>query len=178
MKHTPLHQLTDAGPMRTAGRLQRGATDWVLANAHAATALVWDPKRAADELEGALVRVTGLFNGQRIEVDELEYVREGGRGPALRAGPISAAQAMRARADARRTIQRFFAAQRFDEVTTPCWIPEPGTDVHLEPFSAAFAPDPRTSSERTLGYLRTSPEFSMKRLLSDGFEHIWQLGPA
>jgi len=61
MEHTPLHHIKGTGRVHTAGRLRRGAKGWVLANAHAALALVWNPTRPVDQLDDALVRVCLLY---------------------------------------------------------------------------------------------------------------------
>ena len=67
-------------------------------------------------------------------------------------------------------IRRFFADRDFLEVETPALVPSPGLDVHLSAFEA------RDPSGRTVGWLATSPEYQMKRLLCEGAERIFQLG--
>ncbi len=70
---------------------------------------------------------------------------------------------VRARARALAATRAFFAAQGFLEVETPLLVPSPGLEIHLEAVSAGG------------GYLITSPEYQMKRLLAAGFEKIVQI---
>ena len=71
-------------------------------------------------------------------------------------------QVLRLRATAMDAIRRFFADRDFLEVETPALVPSPGLDVHLSAFEA------RDPSGRTVGWLATSPEYQMKRLLCEG----------
>jgi lysyl-tRNA synthetase class 2 len=68
-----------------------------------------------------------------------------------------------ARAAGLAALRRFFAARDFIEVETPVLVPSPGLEIHLD---AVLAGD---------GYLITSPEYQMKRLLAAGFERIYQV---
>lgn len=79
-------------------------------------------------------------------------------------------QVLRLRNDALGAIRRFFQERDFIEVETPTIVPCPGLDVHLSAFEA------RDPSGRTVGWLATSPEYQMKRLLCMGAERIFQLG--
>jgi lysyl-tRNA synthetase class 2 len=67
------------------------------------------------------------------------------------------------------SIRRFFQERDFVEVETPAIVPSPGLDVHLEAFEV------RTPKGRPAGWLATSPEYQMKRLLSAGAKRIFQL---
>jgi elongation factor P--(R)-beta-lysine ligase len=62
-----------------------------------------------------------------------------------------------------RAIRAFFDARGFVEVETPAIVPSPGMDVHLDAFPVGG------------GYLITSPEYQMKRLLAEGHDRIYQL---
>ncbi|NNE18521.1 MAG: EF-P lysine aminoacylase GenX [Myxococcales bacterium] len=66
-------------------------------------------------------------------------------------------------------IRRFFAERDFIEVETPAIVPSPGLDVHLSAFEV------RSSTGERVGWLATSPEYQMKRLLSAGAKRIFQL---
>ena len=66
-------------------------------------------------------------------------------------------------------MREFFAARGLLEVETPQLSAAAATDLHLESL-AARAPRGRLS-----GWLHTSPEFPMKRLLAAGAGDIWQL---
>lgn len=81
-------------------------------------------------------------------------------------------QTLGLRAEALRAIRRFFESRDFVEVETPTIVPSPGLDVHLCAFEVR---DPRGHS---VGWLATSPEYQMKRLLSAGAARIFQLGRA
>jgi lysyl-tRNA synthetase class 2 len=70
---------------------------------------------------------------------------------------------LHARAKALAALRAFFAARDFVEVETPLLVPSPGLEIHLDAVPAAR------------GYLITSPEYQMKRLLAAGFERIYQV---
>jgi lysyl-tRNA synthetase class 2 len=71
--------------------------------------------------------------------------------------------ALQARATALAALRSFFAARDFLEVETPLLVPSPGLEIHLDAIAAGG------------GYLITSPEYQMKRLLAAGFERIYQV---
>lgn len=69
-------------------------------------------------------------------------------------------------------IRAHFAAQDFIEVETPILQRSPGNEAHLHAFATLrIAPD---GSSDTL-YLRTSPEFACKKLLTAGEPRIFEL---
>jgi len=70
---------------------------------------------------------------------------------------------LEARARALATLRAFFAERGFLEVETPLIVPSPGLEIHLDAVAAGD------------GYLITSPEYSMKRLLAGGLEKIFQV---
>jgi lysyl-tRNA synthetase class 2 len=70
---------------------------------------------------------------------------------------------LEARAQALATVRAFFAARGFLEVETPLIVPSPGLEIHLDAVAAGD------------GFLITSPEYSMKRLLAGGLERIFQI---
>jgi elongation factor P--(R)-beta-lysine ligase len=74
---------------------------------------------------------------------------------------------MRARLLAR--VRGFFAARGLLEVETPQLSAAAATDVHLESLVAGPA------GGSLAGWLHTSPEYPMKRLLAAGAGDIWQL---
>ncbi len=79
--------------------------------------------------------------------------------------PSTAAAGLRARAQLLRDVRGFFAARNVLEVETPLLADAGNTDPGIE-------------SERTAdgAYLRTSPEFALKRLLAAGSGDIFELG--
>jgi elongation factor P--(R)-beta-lysine ligase len=68
-----------------------------------------------------------------------------------------------ARARMMAALRAFFAERDFLEVETPLLVPSPGLEVHLTAVAAAD------------GWLITSPEYQMKRLLAAGLERIYQV---
>jgi len=60
-------------------------------------------------------------------------------------------------------IRRFFVEKNYLEVETPQLIPAPPPEIHIDAVTAGE------------GYLHTSPELCMKRLLSAGFPKIFQI---
>ena len=72
------------------------------------------------------------------------------------------------RAKVLREIRSFFDQRDFIEVETPLLIRSPGMEPHLCAFET------QTESGQKL-YLPTSPEYAMKRLLSEGLERIYQI---
>lgn len=63
---------------------------------------------------------------------------------------------------AERMVRDYFDGQNFVEVHTPLRVAAPGTDVYVEPH--------RTQN----GWLITSPEFHLKRLLTGGMPRIYE----
>jgi lysyl-tRNA synthetase class 2 len=63
-----------------------------------------------------------------------------------------------------RAVRAFFECRDFLEVETPAMVPSPGMDLHLDAFAVEGG-----------GYLITSPEYQMKRLLADGHSRIFQI---
>ena len=62
-------------------------------------------------------------------------------------------------------IRRFFLEHGYLEVETPVAVRTPALELHIDACPAGN------------GYLRTSPELHMKRLLCAGYERIFQIGP-
>jgi len=71
---------------------------------------------------------------------------------------------LRARAAILRAVRGWFEAQGFIEVEPNLIVPSPGAETHIDAVTADG------------GYLHTSPEFAMKRLLAAGEEKIFYLG--
>jgi len=66
-------------------------------------------------------------------------------------------------------IRHFFEERDFVEVETPALVPSPGLDAHLAAFEV------RGPKGDSAGWLATSPEYQMKRLLCAGAQRIFQL---
>jgi lysyl-tRNA synthetase class 2 len=73
---------------------------------------------------------------------------------------------LRARARIVDLIRQWFDENGFLEVETPCLCRSPGFETHIDAFEV--------SGGRVPLFLATSPEFFMKRLLSAGFDRIYQ----
>jgi len=67
------------------------------------------------------------------------------------------------RASILQAIRHFFIGHDYLEVETPNLIPAPAPETHIEAISAGD------------GFLQTSPELCMKRLLSAGYKNIFQI---
>lgn len=67
------------------------------------------------------------------------------------------------------SIRQFFAARAVLEVTTPVVVKTPS----LEPSIRNFA----LGTSNAGGYLRTSPESALKRMLAAGFGDVYEIGP-
>lgn len=69
------------------------------------------------------------------------------------------------RADALAAIRAFFRGRGYLEVETPTRVRWPALEDHIDPVASGEA------------WLRTSPELHMKRMLCEGYERIYQIGP-
>jgi len=81
--------------------------------------------------------------------------------------PLLTQQQRRLRADVYRWIRSFFDTRGVLEVQTPVLSGAGNPDPHIESFQL----------ESASAYLRTSPEFPMKRLLAANSGAIYELGP-
>jgi lysyl-tRNA synthetase class 2 len=70
----------------------------------------------------------------------------------------------RVRREVERGVRGFFDRRGFTETRTPVRVPCPGIETHIKPFEVGAG-----------GFLHTSPELAMKRLLVGGLERIYQL---
>ena len=71
-----------------------------------------------------------------------------------------------------RAIRDFFTQEGFLEVDTPQLVMNPGTEPYLEVFETTLKTDRGTN---VAGYLTTSPELQMKKLLAAGMGSIFQI---
>ena len=68
------------------------------------------------------------------------------------------------RARGLRALRSFFDQRAFLEIEAPLLVPSPGLELHLDAFVVEGA-----------GYLITSPEYQLKRLLAGGMERIYSV---
>lgn len=79
------------------------------------------------------------------------------------------------RASAYRRIREFFAERDVLEVETPIFSAGANTEPNIESFSTRFSgPLPDGGSRER--WMRTSPEFALKRLLAEGIGDCYELG--
>lgn len=72
---------------------------------------------------------------------------------------------VRARAVALSAARGWFHGRGYLEVVTPAIVPSPALEEHLFALPAGR------------GYLRTSPEFALKRVIAAGLPRIYEIGP-
>jgi|GEM_PF-4507237 len=63
------------------------------------------------------------------------------------------------------SIRAFFRSEGFDEVETPFVLETPCMELHIDAIPSGD------------GFFRTSPELSQKKLLAQGAEKIFEIGP-
>ena len=69
-------------------------------------------------------------------------------------------------------IRTFFKQKGFLEVSTPIFVELPGMEPYLNPLPYNFR-DEKTKNYD--GYVITSPEYSLKKLLSQGFPKLFEI---
>ena len=88
--------------------------------------------------------------------------------------PSAARDALRLRAWVNRLIREFFHERGVLEVETPVMSMAGNTDPNIASFSLGFSG--RTDGAPRTRWLRTSPEFALKRLLAAGVGDCYELG--
>jgi len=88
--------------------------------------------------------------------------------------PSADFDALRLRARLNAEIRAFFAARAVTEVETPVLSRAGNTDPNIASFSLEFSG--RLDGAPRTRWLRTSPEFALKRLLAAGFGDCYELG--
>lgn len=88
--------------------------------------------------------------------------------------PTASLEALRLRAELNALVRSFFHERGVLEVETPILSAAGNTDPNIESFECAFhGPSAAGAAKR---WLRTSPEFALKRLLAAGIGHCYELG--
>lgn len=72
---------------------------------------------------------------------------------------------IRARAAVLGAMRRWFDAHGYLEATTPVMVSSPAMEEHLHPVAAGTQ------------WLRTSPEFALKRVVATGIGRVYEIGP-
>jgi elongation factor P--(R)-beta-lysine ligase len=88
--------------------------------------------------------------------------------------PAATMDALRLRASLNRLLREFFHARHVLEVETPMMSRAGNTDANIASFSLDFSG--RTDGAPRTRWLRTSPEFPLKRLLAAGVGDCYELG--
>ncbi|MBS0194039.1 MAG: EF-P lysine aminoacylase GenX [Proteobacteria bacterium] len=88
--------------------------------------------------------------------------------------PTASTAALRLRAQLNATIRDFFARRGVLEVETPILSQAGNTDPHIESFRTPFEGHRDAGSRER--WLRTSPEYPLKRLLAAGVGDCYELG--
>jgi len=88
--------------------------------------------------------------------------------------PSAPMDALRLRADFNRMARAFFHARGVLEVETPMMSMAGNTDPNIASFALEFSG--RTDGAPRTRWLRTSPEFPLKRLLAAGVGDCYELG--
>lgn len=70
-------------------------------------------------------------------------------------------------------MRKWFEREGFVEVDAPIIVSEPGQEPNIEPMTLAVHNE---KGQAFTGYLHTSPEYAMKKMLAAGFDKIFYLG--
>lgn len=116
---------------------------------------------------GELVIVEGRYDDTALSdavlITRIHAPEPRGDGDFARFAWHGVARHLAARGRALRAVRGFFEREGFLEVETPFRVPAPGVDLHLDAHAADG------------GFLITSPELHMKRLLVAGLPRIFQV---
>jgi lysyl-tRNA synthetase class 2 len=118
-----------------------------------------------DLVAGSIVEVTGKWQGNVFICNAVRTLTPSGSKSTT---PASRRRIHELRANVLREIRSYFDRHDFIEVETPLLVRSPGLEPHLRAFET------ETEAGQKL-YLPTSPEYAMKRLLSEGLERIYQI---
>lgn len=70
-------------------------------------------------------------------------------------------------------IREFFWQENFTEIEGPLLVRLPGQEPNLSPISVKIKNE---QSQKFVGYLHTSPEYTMKKMMAVGWNNIFYLG--
>lgn len=86
---------------------------------------------------------------------------------------ITNKQKLELRFEILKLIRTWFDRQGFTEVDAPIIVKSPGQEPNIEPMKLAVHNE---RGQAFSGYLHTSPEYAMKKMLAAGFDKIFYLG--
>lgn len=89
--------------------------------------------------------------------------------------PSASIDTLKQRAELIASVRHFFATRGVMEVETPIWSQAGVTNPYIASFTSDYHPP---GCEAILGYLQTSPEYAMKRMLAAGSGCIYQISKA
>jgi lysyl-tRNA synthetase class 2 len=166
----------DDGAQRIEGRVwAREGDRWLVGDALSRAVVLAPEGLAEDVREGDLVSLTLAHDGDPPRVTSFHRVFRSaassipGDGESARLVSGLAGRLIE-RAEITARVRRFFTERGFLEVETPALARCPGLDLHLTAFSAE-----NTGVGPSPGYLITSPEYHMKRLVVGGIPRCFQL---
>lgn len=151
---------------RVGGRLiAKDEEGFVLADAFASLQVVGEIEADEGDLAVVDIRKTpqGLIAEALVELHHPLAPPAPGQGETRRLIYDKVGTNLVARSRVLSLARRYFESERFLEVDTPIVVPSPGLDVHLDAVSADG------------GFLITSPEYQMKRLLVGGIPRAFQI---
>ncbi len=79
---------------------------------------------------------------------------------------------LEARFEIIRLIREFFWSENFLEVETPNIVNVPGQEPYLDPMKVEIENE---IGDKHIGYLHTSPEYTLKKMLAAGFENVFSI---
>jgi elongation factor P--(R)-beta-lysine ligase len=87
---------------------------------------------------------------------------------------LSKLELLKMRAKFYERLRDFFGTRDYLEVQTPIYVPVPGTEVYLDYFESDWR---NHAGQPTKGFLRSSPEIHLKKLLCQGATRIFEVAP-
>jgi len=153
-----IRQIPPSKTVVIAGRVQVVQDRCLLSDQSGSIQLIDSPPLA----DGSIVEATGIATDDGFRVASHRTLSPSSR------DAMSTRRLHKLRANVFREIRSYFDSREFVEVETPLLTRTPGMEPHLLSFET------QTATGRRL-YLPTSPEYAMKRLLSEGLEQIYQI---
>jgi lysyl-tRNA synthetase class 2 len=178
-----ISELREGEHATIAGRLDAPAAEsGRLSDGSGTVAVSFDPNLKGDLSallfveSGDWVEAEGRLKGGRFQARSCRMLAKS-LGPAADDRRFSVEEGrrrhgLRLRARVLRAIRRFFEDEGFLEVETPLMASAGGQEPHLLPFETLYR---EAAPEGSARFLATSPEYAMKRLLSAGFDRIYQV---